>query len=262
MNELETVNQQLPDNIADLATWDKFLSARLPTYRKLLHSVKSWEEATEEEQRILRRAQEEAENLIDVRARIGKLIRDIPKASGGDRRSEDFKSKNDNVVDFEKPKSETLSEMGISQKQAERYQRLANHPEAVQKAKEDARKRNDVVSQQDVLNRIIIPTKSKQAEQKQGVKEARERQEEFKTNKTVSIQDIRQNKEDTETVGKDLYRKLLKVGDAVDAITFTSKINDINSMVKATDKTSLNVLCSSMERSIAMLSEILAIIRR
>lgn len=258
MNELTINTAQLPDTLEDLASWDKFLSARLPTYRKLLHSVKSWEEATEEEQRILRRAQEESENLIDVRVRIGELTQAIPKA----KENQYTKMQNDINVERQKPKSETLSEMGISQKQAERYQRLANHPEAVQKAKEEARKRNDVVSQQDVLNRIIIPTKSKQAEQKQEVNEARERQEEFKTNKTVSIQDIKQNKEDAEIIGKDLYRKLLKVGDAVDAITFTSKINDINSMVKATDKTSLNVLCSSMERSIAMLSEILTIIRR
>ena len=53
----------------------------------------------------------------------------MPKTTGGDRKSETFK--NDTAVDFEKPKSTALHDMGITQKQAERFQMLAAHPDIV-----------------------------------------------------------------------------------------------------------------------------------
>lgn len=155
MNEIEILNRQLPESISDLATYDKYYSARQPVYRKLLHSVKEWKEASEEEKRILKRAQDEADYLIDIRVKIGEITARIPKASGGDRRSEDFK--NDNMVDFEKPKSATLSEMGISQKQAERYETLSKHPEVVERAKAEARESNELVTQTQILKEIQKP---------------------------------------------------------------------------------------------------------
>lgn len=65
--------------------------------------------------------------------RIGAMLKEIPKASGGDRRSEDFKNspqekfeiqqeipkaetKNDSVVEFEKPKSEIIRDAGLKKR--------------------------------------------------------------------------------------------------------------------------------------------------
>ena len=212
MNELETVNRQLPETIEDLASWDKFLSARLPAYRKLIHNVKSWEEATEEERRILRRAQEEAENLIDVRVRIGELYRDVPEEITG--RPE--KSGDNDVRTFTQRQSFKES-TGLSDKQAQRYRNLANHPEAVEKAKEDARKHNDVVSQQGVFRIIAADapspqtTKQKEAEEIHKAKERHSDYQQKKSEGIVSIQDARQDKQDRKRIAEELYNDLLSI---------------------------------------------------
>ena len=254
MNEIITADPvQLPDTIADLATWDRFLSARLPTYRKLLHNVKSWEEATEEEHRILRRAQEESENLIDVRVRIGELYKAIPEESG---KRTDVKPER-NVAPRLSQKQEFKQQTGLSDDQAKRYAKMAAHPEAVEKAKADARERNDVVSQQDVLNRIIIPQKSKEAEQRKELKEARKRQDEFKESKTVSINDIKQNKEDTETLGRDMFNKLSKLVDLADKITFAPKSNAMVAMIRIIPTLEIANLANGIERTLSTLADIL-----
>lgn len=60
----------------------------------------------------------------------------------------------DNTVERQKPKSEALSEIGIPQHTAERFERLARHPEKVQEAKQTARKEDRIVTRQDVFNAI------------------------------------------------------------------------------------------------------------
>lgn len=98
--------------------------------------------------RMCSRAQDEAEYLIEVRAKIGSLMAKVPKASGGDRRSENFK--NDNAVVFEKPKTEvirnlvetkadTISELGFTPWQARELQAITKNPDAVQAVIEEAR---------------------------------------------------------------------------------------------------------------------------
>ena len=67
---------------------------------------------------------------------MGELLKKVPKASGGDRRSEDFKISP--RVDFEKSKSEVIKESGLSQRQAEHFQLMAKYPEYVEIAKNQA----------------------------------------------------------------------------------------------------------------------------
>lgn len=258
MNELETINgKQLPDSISDLASWDKFLSARLPAYRKLIHNVKSWEEASEEEKRILRRAQEEAENLIDVRVRIGELYQSIPEESG---KRTDMQPECDAAPRLSQ-KQQFKQQSGLSNDQAKRYAKLANHPKAVEAAKADARERNDVVSQQDVLNRIIAPTASRQAQHKQTVKEAKQRKAEFESSRTksnvVSIQDVQQDKIDSEIIASDLFDNLMKVVCAADKITFISKRKDIETMLSVINKDQKTMLMNGIKRTVSMMDEVL-----
>ena len=70
---------------------------------------------------------------------IGKLTAAIPKATKGTGSNQYKKAEIDNNVEFSKPKSEVLAENGLQQKQAERFERIAKYPEAVEKAKEEAR---------------------------------------------------------------------------------------------------------------------------
>ena len=78
-------------------------------------------------------AQEISEAVLDAEVRIGELMAKVPKASGGDRRSEDFKNNTD--VTFEKTKAEVISDMGFTPMQVSRFETLAAHPEIVEQAK-------------------------------------------------------------------------------------------------------------------------------
>ena len=230
----------LPDNIPDLLAWDKYLSARMPVYRRLLKGVTTLEEAAAEEDRIRKRATLESEYLIDVRVKIGKMIQDIPKATPNNNPYH----QNDNNVDLVKPKSETLSEYGISQKQAERYQQMASHPEAVEAAKANARERNDVVSQQSVLRIIAADTPSppttKQKEREK-VLEAKERHADYRQKKSegvVDINDAMQDKEDRKTIAEELYKDLRSwtaKGGWIGALNNSETFNSLVSVIPKED---------------------------
>ena len=72
----------------------------------------------------------------------------------------------DTAVDRLKPKAESIAELGITQKQAERLQQMAKNQDAVQLAMAKAREKDDVVSQAQILNEIK-QTKRKQDIQRQ-----------------------------------------------------------------------------------------------
>ena len=261
MNELQTATKQLPDALEDLASWDKFLSARLPTYRKLLHSVKSWEEATEEEQRILRRAQEEAENLIDVRVRIGELYRDIPEEKTGRPKESDR-----NGAETYTPKQEFKEKTGMSDDKAERYQKLANNPDAVEKAKEEARKKNDVVSQQSVLRIIAAdapsPQTTKQKETEK-IQEAKQRHEEYNQKKqegVVSIQDAKQDKEDRKRIAEDLYNDLLSITTKSHWISVLNTASDFDALVDVIPDDRKQSMADRIEKMMIVLNKVMEVL--
>lgn len=149
MNELQIRTQELPDSIEDLASYDRFLSARKPTYVKLLHGIKDWNEASEEEKRLLRRAQEEAEYLIDVRAKMGEITARMEKGSGGKPFQKDFTGNNEVTS-----KETQLSSIGLTKMQASRYETLSRHPEVIESAKEQARDNNELVTMSQILRDI------------------------------------------------------------------------------------------------------------
>ena len=152
MSEIIQSFTQLPETIEDLATYDKFYSARQPTYRKLLKNVKDWQEASDEEKRILKRAQDEADYLIEVRVKLGELTSRIPKASGA---RTDLKPRSNTATKL-KTKEETLIDMGVSKFQASKFETLAR-PESrpfIEQAKAKARENNELVTQTQILKEI------------------------------------------------------------------------------------------------------------
>ena len=58
------------------------------------------------------------------------------------------------VAEQPKTKSEIIKETGFTQKQVERFQTMAAHPEIVEKAKAEARENDDIVSRSLVLNMV------------------------------------------------------------------------------------------------------------
>lgn len=98
----------------------------------------------------LSEAQDIAEAVLDAEARIEELTKEMAKSKGG-RPSETVRN---NVESYQTTKAEQLQRVGIKQDTAERFERIAAHPKAVEAAKEQAREEGRIVTRQDVLNRI------------------------------------------------------------------------------------------------------------
>ena len=83
--------------------------------------------------------------VLLAEARLGEIFNRMPKQAGGDRRSENFKLPNAGKFENEeaetekpKPKLEVAADMGFNKNQVAQFQKLADNPDAVQKAIDDA----------------------------------------------------------------------------------------------------------------------------
>ena len=61
----------------------------------------------------MQEAQNIAEVVLDAETRIGELLKEVPKASGGDRKSDNFKKCS--AAPFDLPKQQSCKDIGISQ---------------------------------------------------------------------------------------------------------------------------------------------------
>ena len=214
MNELSTQERQLPDTLEDLAKFTLIGRERLNAVRAEIRAIEKVGLAKEVHEQKLAEAQEIAEAVLDAETQIGKLTAKIPKGSGGDRKSNEFKNRNG--AEFEKTKSETLKEAGIKQDTAERFERLAKNPEAVEKAKEDARSQGRIVTRQDVFKEINAKFENQRQEDARKLREAKERRKEFESyleecaaedaDNIVSFNSIKQNNDDKELIFQDFNR--------------------------------------------------------
>lgn len=152
MSEIINVNHALPTTIDDLSKFVLVGREKLVAVRAEIRAIDKVGLAQEVRTQKLAEAQDIAEAVLDAEVRIGELMRDVPKASGGDRRSEDFKS-NSGVI-FEKTKAEVIAEAGFTPMQVSRFETLAAHPEIVEQAKTEARESQEVVTRSDVLSKI------------------------------------------------------------------------------------------------------------
>ena len=105
-----------------------------------------------------------SEAVLDAEVRIGQLMRDVPKETNNNPNGNNqHGGQNDSGVDStknkkkkQKSKSTVIREAGFTQKQAERFQQLASHPEIVEQAKAEARENDDIVSREgEALKRPI-----------------------------------------------------------------------------------------------------------
>lgn len=163
MNDITITNSNLPTNIDDLAKFALIGREKLVAVRAEIRAIEKVGLAQEVREQKLREAQDISEAVLDAEVRIGELMSRVPKASGGDRRSENFKK--DTVVSFEKPKADIIRDAGFTPKQVQRFQTLAAHPEIVAQAKAEARENDDIVSRSLVLNMIKAQKKADDIEQ-------------------------------------------------------------------------------------------------
>lgn len=163
MSEIITTNTNLPTTIDDLSRFVLVGREKLVSVRAEIRAIEKVGLAQEVREQKLREAQDISEAVLDAEVRIGELMAKVPKGSGGDRRSEDFK--NNTAVTFEKTKAEVIEESGFTPMQISRFETLAAHPEIVAQAKAEARENDDIVSRSLVLNMVKAQKKAEEIEQ-------------------------------------------------------------------------------------------------
>jgi len=152
MGELTTRTTQLPDTIEDLSQFVLVSRAKLNAYMIKLKAINRLSDAQNVREQTFQEAQDVANALIAAEQRIGEILLSIPKASGGDRKSDDFKNRD--TSNFEKSKSETIKEQGYTKDQASDYQRMAQNPAVVNMVIEQAERDGRIVSHAQVMKEI------------------------------------------------------------------------------------------------------------
>ena len=155
MNEIVVRNMQLPDDLKELSKFVLIGRDAVDKVKAEIRAIDKLKLSNEVRKQKLEEGQYLAELVLDAEVQIGKLTAELPKAVKGNQYT--GKMVDDNGVDNQKPKSEALREIGIQQKQAERYERLAKHPEAVKLAKVKAKETDRIVTRQDVIKEIEKP---------------------------------------------------------------------------------------------------------
>ena len=230
MNELQTAFKQLPDTLDDLAKFTLIGREKLNAVRAEIRAIEKVGLAKEVHEQKLQEAQEIAEAVLDAEAKIGELTSRMETAKG-------FASaiKDSGVPNVTKQKQ--LEQIGITEKQKQRYETLAKHPEMVEQAKADARERGEIVTRQSVLDKITdkkrteIDTFRKQQERE--LREAKQRHEDFQEQKSdgvISLNAVKQDKEDAKLLYEDLEdycRGINKEMNYVGSLLINGELNDI-----------------------------------
>lgn len=150
MNDIVIKAEHLPESLPDLARFALVGRDKLAAVRAEISAIKKVGLAKDVLEQKKAEAQEIAELVTLSEVKIGAMLREIPKATPNNNPFHEF----DTAVDFVKPKSETLKEIGIEQKTAERFQKMAEHETIVYEAIEEARRNDDIISRAAVLKKI------------------------------------------------------------------------------------------------------------
>ena len=142
MNEIEVVQKNLPATLPELSKFVLIGREKLTAVRAEIRAIEKVGLAQEVREQKLKEAQAIAEAVLDAEVRIGELMEKMPKA----KENQYTKMQTDSGVVRQKPKTEVIREAGFSPKQAERFQTIAKHPEAVKQAKAEAREQDEVVT--------------------------------------------------------------------------------------------------------------------
>ncbi len=248
MNELSQSVKQLPDTLPDLSRFVLIGRAQLKAVRDAIKHIDKIGVAKEVHEQKLREAQEIAEAVLDAEVKIGELTSRMEKAQG-------FAStiKDNGVPNVTKQKQ--LEEIGITEKQKQRFEALAKHPEIVEQAKADARENDRIVTRQDALNRIA-PPQSHQQIMKEIEKKARAEHQEFKEKKkdsVVSFEDIQRDKRSQNIINHSIKSGIMGAIKAISNISFLNA-SEVNEMVETSTKEDLEWMRNALLNSIETLS--------
>jgi hypothetical protein len=118
--------RNLPVNLEDLSKFVLVGREKLASVRAEIRAIDKLEMAGEVREQKKEEATMLAGALLDAEVKIGELTSAIPKASGGDRKSDSFKSSTTTTFDT---KQEAITKMGFDKHQISRFQQMAQNPD-------------------------------------------------------------------------------------------------------------------------------------
>lgn len=136
----------LPTRIEDLSKFVLVGREKLVAVRAEIRAIDKVGLAQEVREQKLREAQEISETVLDAEVRIGELMARVPKRQG--------KRTDIQPTDSTVGKYDVIQDAGFTPKQVERFQQMAAHPEAVARAKAQAKKAGDILSRSKVLQEV------------------------------------------------------------------------------------------------------------
>lgn len=212
--EIATYQKNLPTTIDDLAQFVLVGREKLVSVRAAIRAIEKVKLAQEVRQQKLLEAQDIADAVLDAEVRIGELTSRIPKATNGG--ANQYQAKRTPLSEKQIPapqpaapivteprpvtqptpapeppkaqpvkpepkqtKADVIKEAGFTEKQVQRFEQLARHPEMVQAAKAEARQNGDIVTRAAVLDKI----KTAKREQKAAEQETRREENAVKIEK-------------------------------------------------------------------------------
>ena len=154
MNSIAVSSNNLPGTLEDLSKFVLVGREQLVAVRAAIRAIDKVGVAQEVRKQKLKEGQEIAEAVLDAEVRIGELMREVPKASGGDHGNQYTGGKINTDDKFATSKTKVISDMGFTPMQVSRFETLAAHPEAVERAKAEARENQEMVTRSSVLEKV------------------------------------------------------------------------------------------------------------
>lgn len=154
MDNLALMDNNVPMTINELSKFVLIGREKLASVRSEIRAIQKVGLAKEVLAQKRLEAQEIAELVTLAEVRIGVMLREIPKTSGGDRKSEDFK--NHVGVNFEKSKSEIAEELGFNRQQVSQFQQMAEYESVVLGAIAEAKEKNEIITRASILHEIDL----------------------------------------------------------------------------------------------------------
>lgn len=154
-------NSNLPANIEDLSKFVLVGREKLTAVRAEIKAIDKIGLAKEVREQKKQEAQYLGEALLDAEARIGDILKQIPKQSG---KRNDLTSSH--CCEKVKSKQQLTKELGFNKDMAQRFETLADNIDVIEQVKADARQNEDIPTRTEVLNRV---KKLKRQEQRNNI---------------------------------------------------------------------------------------------
>ena len=168
MTDLIVRENNLPASLEDLSKFVLVGRDKLQAVRAEISAMKNLNLAKEVREQKLAEGQEIGKLVLLAEAKLGELFNQMPKAHAGGwatkenleipsaRKSETTESKSaeEEPPAKPKPKLEVAAQMGFNKNQVADFQKLADNPDAVQKAINDAEDNAEIVTRSKALEKI------------------------------------------------------------------------------------------------------------